>query len=268
WDATVALGQKELERQDDLLKKEFSSQQARDQANERLLVAQAQLEASRKALDLVRTQYREELKQAQAELERARAAVTGAETQLSYAVLQAPISGVIGSVSTQEGETVAAGLSAPTFVTIIDLGRLQVDAYVDEVDIGKVQVGQRTVFSIDAFPALEFEAKAIAIYPKAIVQDNVVKYVVATEIVTPYEGRLRPEMTATVSIHLETRTVLALPSRAVKRERGRNVVHVRGGVREIKVGWKDGPWVEVAAGLEEGEEVLLEAPATEKGGSP
>lgn len=268
WDATVALGRKELERQDDLLKKEFSSQQARDQANERLLVAQAQLEASRKALDLVRAQYREELKQAQAELERARAAITGAETQLSYAVLQAPISGVIGSVSTQEGETVAAGLSAPTFVTIIDLGRLQVDAYVDEVDIGKVQVGQRAVFSVDAFPASEFEAKTIAIYPKAIIQDNVVKYVVATEIVTPYEGRLRPEMTATVSIHLETRTVLAIPSRAVRRAQGRNIVHARGGAKEIKVGWKDGPWVEVAAGLEEGEVVILDAPAPEKGGSP
>jgi macrolide-specific efflux system membrane fusion protein len=66
---------------------------------------------------------------------------------LSYATITAPISGVIGSVTTQEGETVAAGLNAPTFVVIVDLDRLQVNAFVDEVDIGKVALGQRVTFN-------------------------------------------------------------------------------------------------------------------------
>jgi HlyD family secretion protein len=195
--------------------------------------------------------------------------VTNAEIQLSYAVITAPIAGVIGSVSTQEGETVAAGLSAPTFVTIIDLGRLQVEAYVDEVDIGKIKTGQRAVFTVDAFPADDFEGRVMAIYPKATIQDNVVKYVVALEIVSSYEGRLRPDMTASVSLQLEARDVLAIPAREVRREAGRHVVYVsakgRTAPREVRLGWKDGPWVEIAGGLTAGEEVLLDLPETGEG---
>jgi RND family efflux transporter MFP subunit len=176
---------------------------------------------------------------------------------------------VIASVSTEEGETVAAGMQAPTFVTIIDLERLQVDAYVDEVDIGKVQVGQRAAFTVDAFPATEFEGEVSAIYPKAVIQDNVVNYDVVVDIETPYHGRLRPEMTASVTIFLEKREdVLAVPAKAVQRERGKNVVYVladgRAEPREIKAGWRDDQWIEVATGLREGETVLLEAPGQEQ----
>jgi macrolide-specific efflux system membrane fusion protein len=267
WEATVALTAKDMARQRDLLKEKISSQEATDQAQERLAVAQAQLEAARKTLELVRAQYTENCRQAQAEWDRDRAAVTNAEVQLSYAVITAPISGVVGSVSTQEGETVAAGLNAPTFVTIIDLSRLQVDAYVDEVDIGKVKVGQHALFTVEAFPADNFTGKVVAIYPKATIQDNVVKYVVAIEIVSPYEGRLRPEMTTSVSIQLEARDVLAIPSKAVRRDSGKYLVFVsmnrRPTAREVKLGWKDGPWTEVAGGLMEGEEIFLEPPETE-----
>jgi macrolide-specific efflux system membrane fusion protein len=258
--ATEVLARKDLERQDELLRQEFTTAQARDQAQERLLVAQAQVQVARKALDLARAQYEEAAREARAEVERARAALQGAEVQLSHAVIRAPIPGVVASVSTQEGETVAAGLSAPTFVTIVDLSRLQVEAFVDETDIGKVQVGQRASFTVDAFPATEFEARVVALYPKAVIQDNVVKYVVALEIAGEYAGRLRPEMTAAVTIRLESRTALAVPTKAVKREQGRNVVYVAGQARPVRLGWKDGPWVEVASGLAEGEEVLLEAP--------
>lgn len=264
WEASGVLAKKELERQEGLLRQEFISQQVRDQAEERMLVAQAQLTVAKKTLELLRARNVEDVRQARADLERARAALAAAEVQLSYTVIRAPLSGVIGSVSTQEGETVAAGLNAPTFVTIVDLGRLQVDAYVDEVDIGKVKIGQKAVFTVDAFPSQDFEGKLVAIYPKPVVIDNVVKYVVALEIATPYEGRLRPEMTANVSVQLERRRGLAVPARAVKRESGQSVVYVKASgrveARVVKTGWKDGPWVEVTSGLEEGQEVLVEAP--------
>jgi multidrug efflux pump subunit AcrA (membrane-fusion protein) len=272
WTATEALARKDLARQDDLLKKQFIPQQTRDQAEERLLVAEAQLAAARKALELARTQHQEQAKQASAEIKRAGAAVASARAQRGYTLITAPISGVIGSVSTQEGETIAAGLNAPTFLTIVDLARLQVDAYVDEVDIGKVRIGGRVLFTVDAFPADEFHGTVMAIYPKAVVQDNVVKYVVAVEITTPYEGRLRPDMTASVTILLDPREALAIPAKAVRRERGRPTVHVRAGgeavPREVKVGWKDGPWVEVASGLAEGDEVYVEPPPAVAGAAP
>jgi len=268
WEATADLARKDLAREDDLLGRDFTSQQARDRAQEKVSVSEAQLAAAQKALELARTRLDEDLRQAEAEVARAKAALDYARAQLTYATITAPISGIIASVSTQEGETVAAGLNAPTFVTIIDLDRLQVDAFVDEVDIGKVQTEQRTVFTVDAFPASEFEGKVVAIYPKAVIQENVVNYDVVVEITSDYDGLLRPEMTASVTIFLDRREgVLALPSKAVKRARGRNVVYVLSGdsieEREIKVGSRDGGWIEVVGGLQEGETVLLDAPTVE-----
>ena len=266
YQASVVLGRKELLRQDDLLKQDFTSQQARDRAQEQLSVAEAELTAAQKAHELAKTRYTEDLKQAEADVDRAKAILDNAKVEQSYAMITAPISGVIASVSTQEGETVAAGLNAPTFVTIIDLNRLQVDAYVDEVDIGKVKVGQGGVFTVDSFPDLEFKGKVVAIYPKAVIQENVVNYDVVIEIVTDYKGLLRPEMTASVTIFLALRpNVLAVPAKAIKRDRGKNVVYILSNGEpkpcEIKVGWKDGQWIELIGGLKEEQTVLLESPS-------
>jgi len=269
WNATVTQARKDLDRQRVLLDRTLAPQSGFDLSQELLAVSEAQLGAARKALELVRAQHAENVKQAQAERDRDRAALTLAQVQLSYAVIAAPISGVIASVATQEGETVAAGLNAPTFVTIIDLARLQVEAYVDEVDIGKIKTGQRVVFTVDAFPADDFKGVVAAIYPKATIQDNVVKYVVAVEIAPPYEGRLRPEMTTNVSIQLQSRQVLAIPSNAVRREGGKHFVQVlvngKPELREVRLGWKDGAWTEVAEGVTEGQQILLDRPEPENG---
>ena len=270
WQATVDLNKKDLARQDELLKQDFTSQQARDRAQEQLTVSESKWDSARKALELAKAGYEEDVKQANAEVGRAEAALANNKVQLSYATLTAPIAGVIGQVSTQEGETVSAGLSAPIFVTIDDLSRLQVDTFVDEVDIGKVKVGQKATFTVDSFPSREFAGKVIAIYPKAVIQENVVNYDVVVEITDPYDGLLRPEMTASVTIQLEAReNVLAVPIKAVKRERGKSVVYVASGTgsaqpREVKVGWKDSQWVEIVSGLEEGQTVLLDGPTIEK----
>jgi len=266
WQATRTLCEQDISRELRLLESDATSQQSFEQAQERLAVVKAQLASAEKAYELAKARYEEDRKQASLEVDRARSAMDNTKVQLSYATITAPIYGVIASVSTEEGETVAAGMQAPTFVTIIDLKRLQVDAYVDEVDIGKLKVGQRALFTVDAFPATEFEGKVSAIYPKAVIQDNVVNYDVVVDIETPYQGLLRPEMTANVTIFLEKRDgVLAVPAKAVQRERGKNVVYVladgRAEPREIKLGWREGQWIEVASGLEEGETALLEAPS-------
>ena len=267
--ATLDLNRKELSRQDSLLGQGVATQQERDRAQERLSVAEAQYAATLKELELAKRRQTEDAKQAGAEIERARAALDNARVQLSYATLTAPIDGVIGSVSTQEGETVAAGLNAPTFVTIIDLARLQVDTFVDEVDIGKVAPGQKTIFTVDSFPAREFAGKVVAIYPKAVIQENVVNYDVVVAITDEYEGLLRPEMTASVTIQLGSRAhVLAVPAKAVKREQGKTAVVVlsngKSETRPVTVGWKDADWVEVVSGVEEGQTVLVETPEAVK----
>ncbi len=266
WQATCSLGEKEIDREARLLESDATSKQTYEQAQERLAVAQAQMAVAEKAHELVEARYEEDLKQATAEIDRARAALSNAQVQLSYATITAPIDGVIASVSTQEGETVAAGMQAPTFVTIIDLQRLQVDAYVDEVDIGKIQPGQEALFTVDTFPSREFKGRVSAIYPKAVIQDNVVNYDVVVEILDEHDGMLRPEMTASVTVLLEAKTgVLAIPAKAIKRERGKNVVYISNNgqpaSRVVTIGWKDGQSVEVLAGLEEGQTIFLELPA-------
>jgi RND family efflux transporter MFP subunit len=248
-DARLKLAASEHDRVAKLLEAQLTSQELMDNAVKEQSVMQAGLRLAKRQLDAARATLKEN------------------QVKLGYATITTPISGVVGSVSTQEGETVSAGLSAPTFVTIIDLDRLQVDAYVDEVDIGKVHPGQKAVFAVDAFPGREFEGTVTAIYPKAVIQENVVNYDVVVSIEGDHEGLLRPDMTSSVTIFLESRkNVLAIPVKAVRREQGKTIVYVVTGSepqpKEIKVGWKDGTWIEVVGGVEEGETIFLEAPAS------
>ncbi len=195
----------------------------------------------------------------------AEANVDYAETQLAYTRIRAPISGVVASVSTQEGETVAASFSTPTFVTIIDLDRLELWAYVDETDIGRVAVGQKATFTVDTYPETIFEGGVTSIYPNAVIQNTVVNYVTTVRIGDRQGKVLRPEMTTTVTILLQTHeNVLAVPRAAVRREQGEYRVYVvaEGGplVRTVEVGWRDDAYTEIRGGLREGETILIEGP--------
>lgn len=226
-----------IERQKSLLQQDFISQQQVDIAETSFKVAEAQL------------------KQAEAN-------VDFAKVQLSYTKIFATTSGVIASVSTQEGETVSASLASPTFVSIIDLKRLEVNAYVDETDIGKIKVGQEASFTVDTYSDSDFRGKITAIYPKAVIQDNVVNYIVTIEITDFQNKILRPEMTANVTIYLEMRkNVLTIPTSAIKRERGERFVTVIEGdkkvQRKVKIGWNSNGTTEIVSGLNEGEKVII-----------
>jgi RND family efflux transporter MFP subunit len=247
-EARLKLAETQYERQEKLIVDSFTSQEAVDNAAKELAVNQAGLNLARR------------------QVESAQASLREAGANLGYATLTAPISGVIASVSTQEGETVAAGLNSPVFVTIVDLKRLQVDAFVDEVDIGKIHEGLKAIFTVDSYPAREFEGKVVAVYPKAVIQENVVNYDVVIDIISPYDDLLKPDMTASVTIMLEARSnVLAVPTEAVKRERGKTLLYLlmdnRAVPRKVKTGWKDGSWIEIASGVEEGDTILLSVPA-------
>lgn len=198
---------------------------------------------------------------AKARLLKARADQDYAKAQLSYATITAPIGGTIASVTTQQGETVAAGLNAPTFITIIDLNKLEVNAYVDETDVGKIGVGQEALFTVDTFADKDFKGKVTAIYPRAVLQENVVNYITLISIGNS-EGKLKPDMTANVTITLKTKKgVLAVPGAAVTREGGKKYVILqakdgKSARREVKTGWKEGTYLEITAGLKEGDVVV------------
>lgn len=205
---------------------------------------------------------RRDLAVARAELLANHARLRSAEIELDYTRITAPIDGVVAEVTTREGETVAAAFAAPNFVTIIDLERLEVLAYVDETDIGRVVVGQQASFTVDTFPDVEFPAQVTAIQPRAELQGSVVNYLVRLEFERLPDFTLRPEMTAHVRVVVDEREqVLTAPRATIKRNTGRQyVVLQRGGEwieQDVRTGWRSDSTVEFLAGVREGDVLEL-----------
>lgn len=218
---------------------------------ERGAVTPVELAEAQRAVDAARARERE-----------ATAALDAAHAQLGYTSIRAPISGVVGSVSTQEGETVAASFAAPTFVTIVDLSRLEVWAYVDETDIGRIQVGQRATFTVDTYPDETFDGRVTAIRPTAEIRDNVVNYVTLVEIENRPGRLLRPEMTTTINIVLDGRTdAVSVPNGALRRDSGGTFVLVQteAGLdrRNVQVGFRGSDFSELLSGVQAGERVIV-----------
>jgi macrolide-specific efflux system membrane fusion protein len=235
------------------VERDFATQQyerAQDLMREQV-IAQTEFDEAERAFRATTARERE-----------ADANLSGARIQLDYTKIRAPISGVVATVTTQVGETVAASFAAPTFVTIIDLDRLEVWAYVDETDIGRVEVGQTATFTVDTYPSTDFDGLITAIRPQAEIQDNVVNYVTVLEIGNRQGRTLRPEMTTTVNIVLEGRTqVLAIPNGAVRRNADGAYALVADGSgslrTSIETGFRGRSYTEVTRGLEEGTTVII-----------
>ncbi len=215
------------------------------------IIAPSELDVATQANAVAEQQYN----QAQANLQ-------DTTTQLSFAQIVAPIAGVVSAVSTQEGETVTAGFATPTFVTLLDLSRLEVWAYVDEMDIGRIRIGQNASFTVDTYGDHEFEGQVNAIHPEPEIRNNVVDYVTVVRFRPPQQFILRPEMTTTVSIDLARhKGVLVLPLRAVHAEGGRQyVMWPHGSANErrwVSTGLRDDSYWEITSGLQEGDEVVV-----------
>ena len=212
---------------------------------------QAELTSAQRTLETTRAKERE-----------AAAALAAARVQLEYTRIRAPISGVIATVSTQEGETVAASFAAPTFLTIVDLSRLEVWAFVDETDIGRIKVGQQARFTVDTYQGEELEGQVSAIRPTAEVRDNVVTYVTLIELQNRTRKVLRPEMTTTVNIAMDQRKdVLAVPNAALRRDAQGTYVLVPAATgserRDVRAGFRGTDYTEVLAGAQPGDRVIV-----------
>lgn len=133
------------------------------------------------------------------------------EVNLSYAHIFSPISGVILNRAVDEGQTVAASFNTPTLFTIAnDLTKMQVEASVDEADIGKVKVGQMVNFTVDAFPDDSFMGTVTSIRLQPTVVSNVVTYSVMIDAPNP-DLKLLPGMTANTSIIVQQADGIVIP---------------------------------------------------------
>ncbi|MBL86455.1 MAG: efflux transporter periplasmic adaptor subunit [Winogradskyella sp.] len=139
-----------------------------------------------------------------------------ARTNLGYANIYSPIDGVVLSRDIDEGQTVAASYSTPTLFTIAqDLKEMQVEADVDEADIGNVKEGQRVSFTVDAYIGETFEGEVTQVRLNPTTTSNVVTYTVVIKAHNP-DLKLKPGLTATISIYtLELKDVLTTQAKAV-----------------------------------------------------
>src|SRR3954453_6614799 len=170
------------------------------------LIAQSDLDAAKAAYD-----------GALAGLAQSQAALKQAETNLGYTKIYSPIDGQVVARQYDIGQTVAASFQAPTLFTIAqDLTKMQVQADVDQSDIGQIKVGEVARFTVDAYPDQEFRGQIAQVRLNATVTQNVITYPVIVEVPNP-DLKLRPSMTANVTIRVATvRDTLRVPNAALR----------------------------------------------------
>lgn len=158
-----------------------------------------------------------EVRNAEATLLQRQAALDSARIDLDRTFIRSPIQGVVIERSVEVGQTVAASLSAPKLFTIAqDLTRIQIDAQVDEADIGQIAVGNPVGFTVDAFPERSFKGTVEQIRLAPVNLQNVVTYTVVVAADNA-DGRLLPGMTAHVEILTgERRGVPVVPNEALR----------------------------------------------------
>ena len=210
---TLADAERDLERKKLLVDKKFISPAELDKARvvldttrEQLKAVQAQIQVSEAQVQsaLAAVKQRESLlKQAQVDLERT--------------VIRAPVDGTVILRNVDAGQTVAASLQAPVLFTIAqDLRDMQVEAAIDEADVGRLRMGLPASFAVDAFPRRSFsgEIKQIRKSPQNV--QNVVSYTVVISAQNP-DMALLPGMTANVRIVVEDRaSALKVPNAALR----------------------------------------------------
>ncbi len=163
------------------------------------------------------------LKAAQAQLVQGRASLRNADVNLGHATIRAPIDGVVISRSVDVGQTVEASMSAPTlFVLAQDLRQMQVNASVDEADIGRIGPGQHVEVRVDAYPDDVFAGVVRQVRLEPVIEQNVVSYVTVIDVPNP-DLKLKPGMTANVTIEIaRADDVLRVPNAALRFRPGRD----------------------------------------------
>ncbi len=296
-EAGLAYAKKEYERYVELIQKDLASASERDQkelaykeALARLDSANAEQNGQKANLSSKRADYEASFSQVKS----AEAALERDKTNLDYTIIRSPVDGTVVSREVDEGQTLTARMQTPLLFRIAeDLTKMQVNASIDEADIGRIKTGQQALFTVDAFPYTTFEGilKQVRIAP--IIVQNVVTYDVIIKVENK-ELKLKPGMTANVTIIVEqVSNIVKIPNEALrfippedlklnnlktgkkagKRLKGKHLRHVwrmKNGSLEhllIKTGITDGEYTELVSGDVQEEDALATG-ALDKNGKP
>jgi HlyD family secretion protein len=201
------------ERNVSLVAQNFISQSEADRTAAVVIQTQETLRSVQAQLQVAEAQ----IKTAEASVAQRQATLAQAQVDLQRTRIVSPINGIVVKRSIERGQTVAASLQAPElFVIAQNLQDMQVDASVDEADVGRIRTGQNATFTIDAFPGQTFEGTVRQVRKAAVNVNNVVSYVVVVAF-SNTSGRLLPGMTANVRVVTDQRdNVLKVPNAALR----------------------------------------------------
>lgn len=203
-DADEAIRDAERKRQ--LVAKQFIAQSEADKA---IAIANSSLASV--------TVVEAQIKNAQATVAQREAAFAQARIDLTRTKITSPVSGIVIKRAIEKGQTVAASLQSPElFVIAQNLRDMQVDASIDESDVGRIKMGQRATFTVDAFPGQTFDGEVRQVRKAAQSVANVVTYVAVIGF-SNSDGKLLPGMTANVRVVTDLReNVLKIPNAALR----------------------------------------------------
>lgn len=182
---------------------------------EKNFISPAELDKAKTVYDATREQQRAveaQIKVAESQVGSAEAAVKQRESLLKQSqvdlertIIRAPVDGTVILRNVDAGQTVAASLQAPVLFTIArDLRDMQVEAAIDEADVGRLRVGQPATFTVDAFPRRNFTGQIMQIRKSPVNVQNVISYTVVISAANPDQSLL-PGMTANVRVVVDSR---------------------------------------------------------------
>ena len=192
-------------------------------------------------------------------VESAEAQVVVIQAQLTNNIIYSPIDGIITKQDAKVGEIVS---SNTTVVSVISLSNFEVEAYVPEINIGKVAVGNSVTMTMDAFSGETFSGKLIYIEPAETLIDNVPNFKLKI-VFDKDDSRLKSGLTVDADIDVNKKeNVLSLPRYAILGNSGKYYVQKMNGSNTVNINVEigiqgDNGMTEIVSGLSEGDQVLF-----------
>jgi HlyD family secretion protein len=209
----LADAQRDYERKKSLVEKQYISPAELDKAR-------TVLDATREQLNAVAAQIRigeAQVRSALAAVKQRQSLLKQSQVDLERTIIRAPVDGTVILRNVDAGQTVAASLQAPVLFTIArDLRDMQVEAAIDEADVGRLRTGQAATFTVDAFPRRNFSGEIVQVRKSPVTVQNVVSYTVVISARNA-DLALLPGMTANVRIVVDERSdALKVPNAALR----------------------------------------------------
>jgi len=275
-EARLAEARARVERDNALFRKGVVSEEEAEAGRARLAEARSATERASASAERARSREddveraRQEVLRAEAEQGAARIALEEAQKRLAETRILSPIDGVVTETLVEAGQVISSAISnvggGTTLLKIADLSRLYVLVAVDEVDIGRLHLGQPVEIRPDAFPDRVLSGEVVQIAPVGKEEQSVVLFDVRVSVAGDGSRLLRPGMTADVAVEVaRSDGTLWVPRQALGPSGDKVLVAAEGGrdeERAVTTGLRDGHRVEIRSGLSEGETVILQGPAS------